>query len=106
MLNKVPTAHILEKDFQRDVRNIAVEYGWEVFTTLRSKGSPAGETDLRLVRPPRYLTVELKKDGENLTRKQAAVAKLLRACPGIEYHLWRPEDIDLVHQYLRPDDAI
>ena len=65
MLKKLPTAHILEKDFQLDVRRIAVEYGWEVFTTLHSKGSPAGEPDLRLIRPPRFLMVELKRDNDD-----------------------------------------
>ena len=102
MLNKVPTDHILEKDFQLDVREIAEGYGWEVWTTLRSKGSPHGEPDLRLCRPPLYLTVELKADKGVLSPRQKIAKGLLEQCPGVEYYLWRPRDIDEVHRVLGP----
>jgi len=106
-LDKVPTAHILEKDFQLDVRGIAEQYGWEVWCTLSSKGSPFGEPDLRMCRPPRYLTVELKTDKGSLKgEKQKRAKALLEQCPGVEYYLWKPRDIDLVHQILRPDNAV
>ncbi len=106
MLDKVPTDHILEKDFQLDVRRIATDYDWEVFCTYFSAKSPPGEPDLRLIRPPRFLMVELKRDNGKLTPKQAEMAKLLRACAppegGVEYYLWRPRDIDEVHRVLGP----
>ena len=103
MLSKVPTAHILEKDFQLEVRGIAVDYGWEVWTTLRSKGSPKGDPDLRLCRPPRYLTVELKTDKGVLSPRQKIAKELLEQCyPGVEYYLWRPRDMDDVHRILGP----
>ena len=105
MLDKVPTSHILEKDFQLDVREIAEDYGWEVWCTLNSKGSPFGEPDLRLCRPPRYLTVELKRDNEYLKPKQKRARLLLEQCTGIEYYLWKPKDIDQVHLVLKPDNA-
>lgn len=102
MLNKVPTSHILEKDFQLDVREIAEDYGWEVWTTLGSKGSPFGEPDLRMCRPPRYLTVELKTDRGTLSIDQKRARALIKACPPVEYYLWRPRDIDEVHRVLGP----
>ena len=107
MLNKVPTAHILEKDFQNTVRNLAVnDYGWEVWCTLRSDGSPFGEPDLRMCRPPRYLTVELKTDKGRLSEDQKRAKELLEQCfPGVEYYLWRPKDMEQIHIVLRPDNA-
>ena len=102
MLNKVPTSHILEKDFQLEVRGIAVTYGWEVWTTLRSQGSPQGEPDLRMCRPPRFLMVELKTDKGRLSEEQKRAKALLEACDGVEYYLWRPRDSDVIHQLLGP----
>lgn len=102
VLNKIPTSHILEKDFQLEVRGIAEQYGWEVWCTLDSQGSPFGEPDLRMCRPPRFLMVELKTDKGRLSVDQKRAKALLEACGGVEYHLWRPRDIDLIHQLLGP----
>lgn len=103
MLDKVPTSHILEKDFQIDVRKIAADYGWAVWCTLHSKGSPFGEPDLRLCRPPRYLTVELKTDRGRLSEEQKRARCLLDRCLGVEYYLWKPRDMDEIHRVLAPD---
>ena len=104
LLTKVPTSHILEKDFQLQVRGIAEGYGWEVWCTLNSKGSPFGEPDLRMCRPPRYLTVELKTDRGTLSADQKRARYLLEQCPQVDYWLWRPRDIELIHRVLRPDN--
>ncbi len=63
-------AYITEKEFQATVRELAEAYGWTVFCTWRSKHSPAGEPDLRMIRPPRYLCVGLGYARKVLSAKQ------------------------------------
>ena len=70
--------------------------------TRRSKGSPAGEPDLRMVRPPRVLFAELKRErNATVSPDQKRAAELLKACPCVEYYLWRPSDWDEIERVLR-----
>ena len=88
------TERLSEKDFQQAVRDLAVLLGWTVWCTWDSRRSPAGEPDLRMVRPPRVIFAELKTEKGRLTQMQAEVGELLAGCPGVEYYLWRPGDWD------------
>ncbi len=90
-----------EKEFQADVREIADDYGWTVFTTWNSRRSPAGEPDLRMVRPPRYLVAELKAEKGVMSALQLKAEGLLRGCPGVEYFRWYPHDMNQIHLVLR-----
>ena len=95
------TAHITEKDFQATVRELAEAYVWTVFCTWQSKHSPAGEPDLRMVRPPRFIFAELKTERGRLTNEQEAALLLLQACPPVEVYLWRPSDLDEIERILQ-----
>ena len=92
---------ITEAAFQNNVREVAELFGWRVFTTWRSIHSPAGEPDLRLIRPPRVVFAELKSARGKLTESQRSAIALLTECPGIEVYVWRPLDWDNLVEILR-----
>ena len=89
-----------EKDFQQAVRDLAALLGWAVWCTWDSRRSPAGEPDLRMVRPPRVIFAELKTEKGRLTQMQSTAGELLAGCPGVEYYLWRPGDWDEIGEIL------
>ena len=79
-------------DLQPAVIAHAQSLGWSCYWTWRSDHSPSGFPDLVLCRPPRLVIAELKKEGKELTVKQAEWLDRLMAC-GIECHVWRPIDL-------------
>ena len=83
---------VTERAFAATVREYATAKGWTCWLTWKSLHSPAGEPDLRLVRPPRFLLVELKSEKGKLTLAQLEARDLLQGCPGVEYYCWRPSD--------------
>lgn len=93
-----------ERDFQSQVREVAKVLGWTVFTTWNSYNSPAGEPDLRMVRPPRVIFAELKSERGRTTVAQEEALELLRECTGVEAYLWRPSDWDEIVACLQHPD--
>ena len=96
---------ITEKDFQATVIDLARTYGWIVGFTYDARKSEPGEPDLRMVRPPRVIFAELKTVKGKLTKGrynksgrwlpgQDQWQDALISCPGVEYYLWRPDDLD------------
>ena len=80
-----------EKEFSQAVVDFARAKGWLVFRTYHSKHSPPGEPDLRMVRPPRVIFAELKVQRGKVSIHQELALECLRACPGVETYLWRPD---------------
>jgi hypothetical protein len=80
-----------EKSFQAQVTHLALERGWRVYHTFRSVRSPAGFPDLVMVRRPRIVFAEVKREDGKTTAEQAAWLEDLAAC-GQESYLWRPSD--------------
>jgi len=71
------------------------------YHTHRSERSEPGFPDLVLLRPPRVIFAELKTADGRLSPDQREWRTKLLACPGVEYHLWRPEDWDELREVLR-----
>jgi len=90
-----------EKSFQQRVKRLAELCGWVVWHTLDSTGTRAGEPDLRMLRPPRYVLAELKSQHGRLRLEQAQAVALLEQCPGVEVFCWRPSDWQQIVQVLR-----
>ena len=90
-----------EKDFAQAVVDLAHLHNWTVWRTWSSRHSPAGEPDLRMVRPPRVLFAELKVKKNQPTRDQVVALELLRQCPGVETYLFYPPDWDRIEAILR-----
>ena len=90
---------VSERDFQRQVIDAARLLGWTVFWTYRSEHSPKGDLDLRMIRPPRILWMELKAERGKLTKEQEATVELLQACKA-EVYVARPHEMSLVLEVL------
>jgi hypothetical protein len=76
--------------------------GWtKRYHTRFSWKSERGFPDLVLVRPPRLIIAELKRDDRDTTAEQEDWLSTLRLVPGIEVYVWRPRDYDEVIRILR-----
>ena len=91
---------ISEKDFQRQVLDLAKIFGWKVYHPMLSKWSERGFPDLTMVRPPRVIFAELKTARGRRSIHQDEWAELLLVSPAVEYHLWRPDNIDMIATVL------
>jgi hypothetical protein len=102
-----------EREWQRQVIDIARSMGWQVFHVGDSRRQLAsgkmvgdkqiaGFPDLTLVHPGRgFIFAELKATRGKLTEKQIATldvmaAATVRCAGGVRVHVWRPEDLDEV----------
>lgn len=92
---------INERQWMRQVVELAKTFRWAVYHTQLSKWSEAGWPDLALCRPPRLILAELKSATGKLTDGQRGWIELLEACPGIEVCVWRPADLETVAATLR-----
>ena len=91
---------VSERDFQRQVVELAELTGWRTYHTYDSRRSNPGFPDLVLVRPPRVVFVELKRERGHMTTTQRQWAEDLGDCPQVEYYLWRPSDWDEIDGVL------
>lgn len=91
---------VTEKDFQRQVLDLAAIYRWSVYHPFLSKWSERGWPDLSMARPPRLVFAELKRDKAALTPDQQRWLELLRQCPGVEVYVWRPSQLDSIAKVL------
>lgn len=98
-----------EAEFQKQVLEWARRGNWLCHHTHDSRfqewGTDRGFPDLVLVRPPRVLFVELKREKGNVTSNQALWIFKLENCPGIEAYIWRPTDGDEVKRVLNVTSA-
>ena len=90
-----------EREFQRQILDLAKVLGWTAYHPMLSKWSERGWPDLAMVRPPRLVFAELKSETGRATSHQERWLGLLGLCPGVEAYLWRPSDIDSIATVLR-----
>ena len=94
-----------EAHFQAQVVKLARTFGWRVFFTAHSKGSPPGWPDLVLVRPPHMLMWELKSEKGLLTLTQDETLSALMECTKLGVGVLRPSDWDAIVSELRDPDS-
>jgi len=80
-----------EAELQASVVKMAGYCGWKCYHTKFSIGSDRGFPDLILVRPPRLMAFEFKRDGKHPTAAQDAWLEAIAAC-GIETYVFTPFD--------------
>ena len=91
---------LTEKQFQRQVEQLAHTLGWSVYHTWNSMRSVAGFPDLLMLRGPRCVVAELKVGGKQPTPAQQAWLAAFCAA-GIETYLWQESDMDGIVGLLR-----
>lgn len=92
---------ILEKDWQRTVRDLATTLGWKrAYHTFDSRRSDVGFPDLVLVRD-RVVFLELKREKGKVTAQQAGWLAALHHA-GAEVYLSRPRHLQAVATVLGP----
>jgi hypothetical protein len=92
---------ITEGQFQRQVLDLAHMFGWSAYHPMLSKWSERGWPDLAMVRGPRLVFAELKRENGKTTEHQDRWLGLLEAVPGVEVFLWRPSDLAAIAVVLR-----
>lgn len=99
---------ITEKQFEAQIKELALLFNWMYYHTWRSIHSPAGFPDCVMVRQAgqshqkgRVIFAELKSDKGQLSDKQREWIDILRACGTVEVYVWRPRDFDKVVEVLR-----
>lgn len=96
-----------EAAWQVQVQNLATYYGWKHYHApdnrpvrsasgrVQKQSVVPGFPDLLLIRVPEIVIAELKTDKGRVTPEQNEWLEQFRAC-GIEAHIWRPKDHDVV----------
>lgn len=95
-----------EAEFQRQVIRAAERLGWYVWHDQDSRRNTAGMPDLFLVRPPRVVLIELKREKGRVRPEQAALLEKLSRCPGVEAFLIRPSQWDELLTILGYPNAV
>lgn len=90
-----------EAAFQDAVTSRATIYGWWWWHDTDARRNAAGLPDLILVRPPRIIFAELKKQNGRVSAEQRGVLAMLDHCPGVENYVWRPSDEKDIDRILR-----
>jgi hypothetical protein len=96
---KASVTLVTEREFMAQVIEVARLMGWMVYHPQLSKWSERGFPDLTLIRPPRVVFAELKRQNGKTTEPQDRWLGKLRGCP-VEVYVWRPDDFDAIARIL------
>ena len=91
---------VTEKDFQETVTSRAEDLGWWWYHVADSRRSRPGFPDLVLVKPPKVIFLEVKREKGRLTVAQADVLAMLSDCSEVQAAVVRPTDWGQVVEWL------
>lgn len=91
---------ITERELSAQVKQLAAVYGWTAYHTWTSVHSAPGFPDWVLVRPPRLIFAELKRERGKVTAAQQSWLDVLAQLPGVEVFVWRPSDLTRIAEVL------
>lgn len=94
------TMMITEKQFEAQIKDLALMFGWRYYHTWRSFHSPKGFPDCVLVKSHRLIFAELKSEKGKPTLEQEEWLSGLREVKGIEVYLWKPSGFDEIVEIL------
>jgi len=92
---------ITEKQFESQVKDLAIMFNWFYYHTWRSIHSPAGFPDCVMIRDERVIVVELKSEKGKVSPQQEQWLNAFRATKMAEVYVWRPSDFDKIVEILR-----
>ena len=95
------TLRIPEREFLRQIRDLANVFGWKIYHTHNSKHSEKGYPDVTLVRDGDLIFSELKTNSGRLTPEQTQWIEALGQCRTVEACIWRPSQWDRIVERLR-----
>lgn len=90
---------ISERQFQRQVVDLAKLLGWRCYWTWNSLHSPKGWPDLVLIKRPRVVFLELKGERTPVTDEQRETIAELQAC-GMTAMVARPSNWNEIERVL------
>jgi hypothetical protein len=101
-------APLTEAEFQSWIVEHAKKAGWLVHHVARARVGTRwvtpvkkGWPDLTLVRPPRVVFLEVKRDAKQKLRpEQEVLLAQLQACPGVEAWVCSPDDYEQILDLL------
>lgn len=96
---KQPCLDISERDFRKQVVELARMFRWEYYFTWNSIRSPRGFPDLVLARE-RVIFSELKTEKGKLTELQEHWQDVLRKA-GAEVYIWKPSQFPEIVEILK-----
>ena len=91
---------VTEKDFQETVVQAAEMFGWWHYHVADSRRSRPGFPDLVLIKPPKVIFLEVKREKGRLTVAQADVLAMLEDCSEVQAAVVRPTDWGQVVEWL------
>ena len=91
---------LTERDFSRQVIDLARFRGWLIYHSWTSIHSPAGFPDLVMTRKGRLIFAELKRDKGKLTPAQEEWLAALRETAAGVYE-WKPADWENIMEILK-----
>ena len=91
---------VTEAQWQNTVVEAAKLFGWWVFHDHDSRRNQAGFPDLVLIRPPRVMFLELKRETGKVSKAQKGVLDMLDECPGVEADVARPSNWPALVEWL------
>lgn len=107
-----------ESDVQAGVLKVGRDAGWIGWFTRDSRRSPTAEPDVRLVHPEwhRFVLIECKTERGKLRKGfwgkkglwnhgQDEARDALMACPGVEYYIAKPSNLDEIYAILMTKEA-
>lgn len=89
-----------EKQFEAQVKELAMRFGWLYYHTWRSIRSPAGFPDCVMVKGDWVIFAELKSEKGKVTEPQKEWLDALFIA-GEEVYTWRPSQFDDIVKVLR-----
>ena len=91
---------VTEAAWQQTVIEYAELTGWYVYHNPDSRRSTPGFPDLVLIRAPRVMFLELKRENGRVSPVQREVLAELEGCRGVDVHVARPSDWPAVVEWL------
>ena len=91
---------VSEQAYMSTIQQAAEIYGWYQYHTHDSRRSTPGFPDLVLIKPPKVIFLEVKREKARLSVAQADVLAMLWGCNEVQAAVVRPSDWAQVVEWL------
>jgi len=100
--NRSVNNKLTERQFQKQIVDLAQMLGWRVYYVPDSRRSPAGFPDIVLLKRGRLIFAELKTEKGRLRSRQKEWLNDLKTLgQGVKAFCWRPSNWEEIEETLR-----